>query len=104
MQRETIARYLEEGYKGRKNAISSHALEKALGLSGNELRKKINRLRCDSIPISACRGGYFYAETAAEAEVYDTIRSLEKMRDGLNAAIAGLVRLLDGFGKELDSG
>ena len=37
MQRETIARYLEEGYKGRKNAISSCALEKALGLSGNEL-------------------------------------------------------------------
>lgn len=102
MQRETIARYLEEGYKGRKNAISSRALEKALGLSGNELRKKINRLRCDSRPISACRGGYFYAETAAE--VYDTIRSLEKMRDGLNAAIAGLVRSLDGFGKELDSG
>lgn len=102
MQRETIARYLEEGYKGRKNAISSCALEKALGLSGNELRKKINRLRCDSIPISACRGGYFYAETAAE--VYDTIRSLEKMRDGLNATIAGLVRSLDGFGKELDSG
>ena len=97
MQRETIARYLEEGYKGRKNAISSRTLEKALGLSGNELRKKINRLRCDSIPISACRGGYFYAETA---EVYDTIRSLEKMRDGLNAAIAGLVRSLDGFGKE----
>lgn len=59
MQRETIARYLEEGYQGRKNAISSCALEKALGLSGNELRKKINRLRCDSIPISACRGGYF---------------------------------------------
>lgn len=57
MQRETIARYLEEGYQGRKNAISSCALEKALGLSGNELRKKINRLRCDSIPISACRGG-----------------------------------------------
>ena len=36
MQRETIARYLEEGYQGRKNAISSCALEKALGLSGNE--------------------------------------------------------------------
>ena len=98
MQRETIARYLEEGYKGRKNAISSCALEKALGLSGNELRMKINRLRCGSIPISACRCGYFYAETAAD--VYDTIRSLEKMRDGLNAAIAGLVRSLDGFGKE----
>ena len=51
MQRETIARYLEEGYKGRKNAISSRTLEKALGLSGNELRKKINRLRCDSISM-----------------------------------------------------
>ena len=97
MQRETIARYLEEGYQGRKNAISSRALEKALGLSGNELRKKINRLRCDSIPISACRGGYFYAETAAE--VYDTIRSLEKMRSGLDAAISGLERALEKFGE-----
>ena len=67
MQRETIARYLEEGYKGRKNAISSRTLEKALGLSGNELRKKINRLRCDSIPISACRGGRRRSTTPSEA-------------------------------------
>lgn len=95
MQRETIARYLEEGYQGRKNAISSCALEKVLGLSGNELRKKINRLRCDSIPISADQRGYYFAETAAE--VYDTIRGLQKMRSGLDAAISGLERALEKF-------
>ena len=39
-----------------------------------------------------------------ELNALDGICSLEKMRDGLNAAIAGLVRSLDGFGKELDSG
>lgn len=42
-------------------------------------------------------GGYYYAETAAE--VYATIRSLEKMRSGLDAAISGLERALEKFGE-----
>ena len=49
------------------------------------------------MPIAADRWGYYYAETAAE--VYATIRSLEKMRSGLDAAISGLERALENFGK-----
>ena len=49
------------------------------------------------MPIAADRRGYYYAETAAE--VYATIRSLEKMRRGLDAAISGLERALENFGK-----
>ena len=86
MTNETIARYLENGYKGRKNAVSSRELERTLAISGNELRKRVNRQR-----------GYYYAETAAE--VYDTIRALEKMRRGLDAAISGLERALEKFGE-----
>ena len=97
MTKETVALYLENGFKGRKNVISSRELERVLGISGNELRRKINRLRQEAVPIAADRRGYDYAETAAE--VYATIRSLEKMRSGLDAAISGLERALENFGK-----
>ena len=97
MTKETVALYLENGFKGRRNVISSRELERVLGISGNELRRKINRLRQEAVPIAADRRGYYYAETAAE--VYATIRSLEKMRSGLDAAISGLERALENFGK-----
>ena len=58
MTNETIARYLENGYKGRKNAVSSRELERTLAISGNELRKRVNRLRRDTVPIAADQRGY----------------------------------------------
>ena len=97
MTKETISRYLKNGCKGHKNVVSSQELDRALGISGNELRRKINRLRQEAVPIAADRRGDYYAETAAE--VYATIRSLEKMRSGLDAAISGLERALENFGK-----
>lgn len=97
MTKETVALYLENGFKGRRNVISSRELERTLAISGNELRKRVNRLRRDTVPIAADQRGYYYAETAAE--VYDTIRTLEKMRKGLDAAISGLERALEKFGE-----
>ena len=47
------------------------------------------------MPIAADQRGYYFAETAAE--VYDTIRGLQKMRSGLDAAISGLERALEKF-------
>lgn len=66
MTKETISRYLENGCKGHKNVVSSRELERALGISGNELRRHINRLRRGTVPIAADQRGYYYAETAAE--------------------------------------
>ena len=97
MTKETVARHLENGCMGQKNVVSSRELERVLGISGNELRRKVNRLRQEAVPIAADRRGYYYAETAAE--VYATIRGLEKMRRGLDAAISGLERALENFGK-----
>lgn len=57
MTKETISRYLENGCKGHKNVVSSRELERALGISGNELRRKINRLRQEAVPIAADRWG-----------------------------------------------
>ena len=53
MTKETISRYLENGCKGHKNVVSSRELERALGISGNELRRHINRLRRGTVPIAA---------------------------------------------------
>ena len=94
MTKETVALYLENGFKGRRNVISSRELERVLGISGNE-RRRINLLRRDTVPIAADQRGYYFAETAAE--VYDTIRGLQKMRSGLDAAISGLERALEKF-------
>lgn len=63
--------------------------------SENELRKQVNRLRRDGVPIASDRSGYFYADTAGE--VYSTIQSLKKMRAGLDGAITGLEQALDAF-------
>ena len=102
MTNETIARYLENGYKGRKNAVSSRELERTLAISGNELRKRVNRLRRDTVPIAADQRGYYYAETAAE--VYDTIRQLKQMVSGLEAAISGLERSMERFREHGEAG
>jgi len=66
MTKETVALYLENGFKGRRNVISSRELERVLGISGNELRRRINLLRQDTVPIAADQRGYYFAETAAE--------------------------------------
>ena len=39
-------------------------------MSENELRKHVNRLRRECIPIGSSSNGYYFAETAAE--VYES--------------------------------
>lgn len=52
-------------------------------------------MRREGVPIASDQTGYYYAQTAGE--VYGTIRTLKKMRSGLDAAITGLERSLNGF-------
>ncbi len=96
MNKEKVYGYLCAYCIGRKRVISSQALEKMLNLSGNELRKQVNALRREGIPIASNSAGYFYAENAAD--IYATIRSLQKMRRGLDAAIEGLEKAMEKFG------
>lgn len=96
MNKEKVYGYLCAYCIGRKHVTSSQTLEKMLNLSGNELRKQVNALRREGVPIASSSEGYFCAENAAE--VYATIRSLQKMRRGLDAAIAGLEQALEKFG------
>ncbi len=101
MRNEQIAAYLYANCRGRTQAVRSAELEQALGVSGNELRRRINRLRRRGIPIGSSRDGYFYAVTAGE--VFATIRQLMEMERGLDAAIQGLVTSLDRFGEEAEA-
>lgn len=96
MNKEKVYGYLCAYCIGRKHVTSSQTLEKMLNLSGNELRKQVNALRRGGIPIASNSEGYFYAENAAD--IYATIRSLQKMRRGLDAAIEGLEKAMEKFG------
>lgn len=98
MNKDIVCAYLDANCTGKKNVIPSQRLEQELHMSGNEIRKQINALRREAVPIASNGSGYFYAENAAE--VYTTIRSLQKMRRGLDAAIAGLEQALEKFGGE----
>ena len=96
MNKEKVYGYLCAYCIGRKHVTSSQTLEKMLNLSGNELRKQVNALRREGIPIASNSAGYFYAKNAAD--LYATIRSLQKMRRGLDSAIEGLEKALEKFG------
>ncbi len=97
MREENLLTYLKETCCGRQRTVKSSELERALNLSGTDLRKLVNRLRRKGVPIGSSRDGYFYAKTAGE--VYATIRQLQVMEQGLRAAIQGLESALDKFGE-----
>ncbi len=91
MKYEPLVMHLKAECKGRKNARKGSELEHSLHISGNELRRRVNRLRREGVP-----DGYYYAVTAGE--VYSTIRQLRAMANGLEAAINGLENALNSFG------
>lgn len=96
MKKDALKEYLYHNCPGRGKTISGERLRRVLHTSENELRKAVNRLRREGVPIASDQHGYYYAKTAGEA--YATIRSLEKMRAGLDAAITGLESSLNAFG------
>lgn len=95
MRDEQLLAYLKGSCSGRKNRVGGTELERTLHVSGTDLRKQVNRLRCKEHPIASDRSGYFYATNAGE--VYDTIRQLKQMVSGLEAAISGLERSMERF-------
>ena len=100
MASEQLKSYLKNNCLGRKNAVKSPELEQALGVSGNELRRQVNRLRRRKVPICSGGEGYFYARNAGE--IYATISGLKDMMYGLGQAIDGLEAALGSFGVEQD--
>ncbi len=55
---EALAEYLALYHKGEVNAVTSRELECSFQMRGSELRREINALRGDGIPICSFEGGY----------------------------------------------
>ena len=102
MASEQLKNHLKNNCLGRRNAVRSQELEAALHISGNELRRQVNRLRRQRVRICSGPEGYFYARNAGE--LYATIRGLKEMMYGLDQAIEGLEAALEKFGEEQDAG
>ena len=95
MKKDELKEHLSRNCRGRGRAVGGERLRSTLRISENELRKAVNRLRREGVPIASDQTGYFYAQTAGED--YATIRNLKKMRSGLDAAITGLEQSLEKF-------
>ena len=71
-------------------AASSKELEAAFHVGGTELRRAVNRLRCDGHPICSADAGYFYA--ARRLEVRATVAQLTGRISKIAAAAKGLLQ------------
>lgn len=68
--------------------ITSKYLEKLTGMTGSEVRAKINSLRRDGHPIGSDCRGYYMATT--QWEILRTIRNLDSRIKAINRAKEGL--------------
>lgn len=62
----------------------------AFHVKGTELRRAVNRLRCDGYPICSDATGYFYA--ARQSEVRATVAQLTGRISKIAAATKGLLK------------
>lgn len=90
-----IAEYLKTHHKGAQSVISSRELEAAFQIRGPDLRRLINSLRGEGIPICSSDSGYYYAET--EEELQGTIRQLRSRIKKIAHAERGLSKALEQF-------
>ena len=92
---EALAMCLEQYHKGEANAVTSRELECTFQMRGSKLRREINALRGDGIPICSFEGGYYYAATAEELE--RTIRQLRSRIKKIAYAERGLSGILPNY-------
>ena len=90
-----IAQYLRIYHTGVRSVISSRELEAAFQIRGPDLRRLINSLRGEGIPICSSDSGYYYAET--EEELQGTIRQLRSRIKKIAHAERGLTKVLEQF-------
>ena len=92
---DVLAEYLHRYHTGETNAVTSRELERAFQMRGAELRREVNALRGDGIPICSFENGYYYAATAEELQ--STIRQLRSRIAKIAFAERGLSRALEDY-------
>ena len=86
---KALCEHLKKYHRGQEGAVSSKELEAAFHVKGTELRRAVNRLRCNGHPICSDATGYFYA--ARQSEVRATVAQLTG-RISKIAATKGLLK------------
>ena len=97
MREEKLLNYLKGACTGRKYRASGAELEAALGISGTDLRKLVNRMRRKGIPIGSDRCGYFYADDCQAEVKAQRIQQLQSWKWTGGSKGHGLERSLDAF-------
>jgi biotin operon repressor len=95
MLKDRLAGYMEIFHPGERYAATSRELELTFGVTGATLRRLINTLRREGVPIASDDTGYYYAET--DMEVRRTIAHMKHRISGISAAICGLEKSLERF-------
>ena len=93
---ELLLTYLKANCTGRGNIQTRAQIQRALGLSKDQLTDLVHRMRCKKVPIAGGPSGYYYAQNAAELDA--TIRWLEKIVQTLLKSISGLRKAMEFFG------
>ena len=94
MTDKALCEYLKKYRRGQESAASSRELEAAFHVKGTELRRAVNRLRCNGYPICSNFTGYFYA--ARQSEIKATVAQLTKRISKIIAARNGLLKSYQG--------
>ena len=87
---KALCEHLKKYHRGQESAASSKELEAAFHIKGTELRRAVNRLRCDGQPICSNENGYFYA--ARQSEIRATVAQLTGRISKITAAKNGLLK------------
>ncbi len=70
---KALCEYLKQYRRGQESAASSKELEAAFHVKGTELRRAVNRLRCDGHPICSDATGYFYAARQSVSAPFENV-------------------------------
>ena len=100
MDCNAIGDYLRSNHHTRSTADLSKQLEAAFSCKGSEIRKCINRLRSDGIPICSCVDGYSYSDEPEDIsgtinQLHGRIEKIERALHGMGKCISPERRMLN---------
>ena len=83
--------YLMKNHQGRNHAVSSKTLEAVFHIKSVAVRKAVNSLRSNGIPVCSDENGYYYA--VSQAEINATVAQLDSRIKKISTARNGLANL-----------
>jgi biotin operon repressor len=89
---ERVVNYIKN-HGTQKNPVTNKEICSQMKTSEAEIRKKINKARCEGIPICSCAKGYYYSED--KADILETIQSLMSRTISVEKAVKGLLTTLN---------